>query len=196
MSKKIELKLINEKGEIKTYIGGLAFFVEDGSEIKAVVKKMQECLNAKTFKRKFENDVEIGFDGDNVDQIKLFLTNNNIADLQSIVVNNQPVADVQEVKKELTALDKINKKISLHFMKEKRTCRTYIVGLKNFLNTDEIIVLSKKLQKILGTNSILNEEGDCGFNGDYTTDSSKKKIIKDFFLASASEKLTKDLFEF
>jgi hypothetical protein len=192
-SKTIELKLITEKDGIKTYIGGLGNYVE-GPEIKQFLKKLEENLNLKMTKRKNGDDIECGFDGDIQDKIKEFLLNNIQIDEISIKMEDANEKEKKSSKKSASVIDNINKKITLHFVKERRTSRTYIVGLKNFINEAEMQTLSKKLQKSMGTNSIINEEGDCGFNGDYTTDSAKKAIIKDCILGNTN--IQKDLLDF
>ncbi len=191
-TKTLELKLVDEKGTTKTYIGGLSNFVE-GSEIKDLTKKMQELLDKKMSKRKVENEIECGFDGNNIDSLKtFFLTNITITEDSISIVNE--AENEKDNKKESNPLDKINKKISLYYVKEKRASRTYIIGLKTFLKGDELQNLSKKLQKILGTNSIFNDDGECGFNGDYTSDTAKKTIIKNFILENTQ--ISGDLIEF
>jgi hypothetical protein len=197
-SKIIELKLVNEKDALKTYIGGLGNYVE-GPEIKQFTKKLEEHLNAKMTKRKNGDDIECGFEGDVRDKIKEFLLSNIQIDENSI--KNEEANNLEKEKKEekstkkmTSVIDTINKKITLHFVKEKRTSRTYIVGLKNFIGESEMQTLSKKLQKSMGTNSLINEEGDCGFNGDYTADSAKKTIIRNCILENTS--IQKDLLDF
>jgi hypothetical protein len=195
-SKTINLKLINEKGEIKTYIGGLDNYIE-GSEIKQFTKKLEEHLNLKMTKRKNGDDIECGFEGDLRNRIKEFLMSNIQIDENLILLENcesDGENKSEKVKKSVSVIDNINKKITLHFVKEKRTSRTYIVGLKNFISETEMQILSKKLQKSMGTNSIINEEGDCGFNGDYTSDTVKKTIIRDCILGNTNIK--RDLLDF
>jgi hypothetical protein len=196
--KNIELKLIYEKGEIKTYISGIGNYVE-GSEIKQFTKKLEEHLNLKMSKRKNGDDIECGFEGDVKEKIKEFLMNNIQIDENLILTGNIENEKKEEKPKKTTSisqsvLDNINKKITLHFVKEKRANRTYIVGLKNFITDLEMQTLTKKLQKSMGTNSIVNEDGDCGFNGDYTTDTAKKAIIRECILGNTN--IQKDLLDF
>jgi hypothetical protein len=192
--KTIELKLVNEKDVVKTYIGGIGNYVE-GSEIKQFLKKLEEHLNLKMTKRKNGDDIECGFEGDIQEKIKEFLLSNIQIDENLIKIEDEKdKKEEKSSKKSVSVIDNINRKITLHFVKEKRTSRTYIVGLKNFIGEDEMQILSKKLQKSMGTNSTINADGDCGFNGDYTTDSAKKSIIKDCILGNS--KIQKDLLDF
>jgi hypothetical protein len=84
----------------------------------------------------------------------------------------------------------IDKRITIRFMKEKRTTRTYIEGLEDFLSEETINELIKRIKK-LGTSYLKRTEEDeeddkktktkktstpaiaHGFNGDHKT-----KIIK------------------
>jgi IS5 family transposase len=84
----------------------------------------------------------------------------------------------------------IDKRITIRFMKEKRTTRTYIEGLEDFLSEETIGELIKKIKK-LGTSYLKRTEEESeddkkiktkktstpaiahGFNGDH-----KLKIIK------------------
>ena len=84
----------------------------------------------------------------------------------------------------------IDKRITIRFMKEKRTTRTYIEGLEDFLSEETIGELIKKIKK-LGTSYLKRTEEEPeddkkiktkkasasaiahGFNGDH-----KLKIIK------------------
>jgi hypothetical protein len=193
-SKIIELKLVNEKDVVKTYISGLGNYVE-GSEIKQFLKNLEDHLDSKMTKRKNGDDIECGFEGDTRDKIKEFLLNNIQINENLIKMEDEKdKKDQKSSKKSVSVIDNINKKITLHFVKEKRTSRTYIVGLKNFINDAVMQTLSKDLQKSMGSNSIINEEGDCGFNGDYTTDSAKKTIIKNYILKNTN--IQKDLLDF
>ena len=79
----------------------------------------------------------------------------------------------------------IDKRVTLRFMKEKKTSRTYIEGLEDFLSEDQINEIIKKIKKF-GTSYLkrTDEDGEDktskkpvaiahGFNGDHKT-----KIIK------------------
>ena len=84
----------------------------------------------------------------------------------------------------------IDKRITIRFLKEKRTTRTYIEGLEDFISEDQINELIKKIKK-LGTSYLKRTDEDTeddkktktkksstsyiahGFNGDHKT-----KIIK------------------
>jgi translation initiation factor 1 (eIF-1/SUI1) len=84
----------------------------------------------------------------------------------------------------------IDKRVTIRFLKEKRTTRTYIEGLEDFLSEEQINELIKKIKK-LGTSYLKRTDEDSdeekknktkksatpviahGFNGDHKT-----KIIK------------------
>jgi hypothetical protein len=187
--KKIILRTITEKNIIKTYIAKLDDFYE-GVELKELLKKLEDHIGLKINKRKFNGEIECGFEGSIIDNIKNFLLLNTNITENNIDINYEIVIKTEK-KDEI--IDKINKKITLNSIKEKRTTRTYIVGLKDFMTKDEIDVFGKKLQKILGTNSIINN-GECGFNGDFTSDSSKKNIIKKYILENTN--IAKELIVF
>jgi hypothetical protein len=188
-SKAIEIKLVDGK----TYISKLGNYV-DSSDIKQFIKKLEEQLQSKMIKRNNGDEIESGFDGDKRTEIKEFIIKNINIEENCVFVkddsNNKEKSDSEN-----DILNKINKKIGLHFVKEKRTCRTYITGLKHFLNNDELEKTKKKLQKSLGSGAAANEDGDYGFNGDYTKDNSKKTIIKNIIL-ECNPLVPKDLFDF
>ena len=82
----------------------------------------------------------------------------------------------------------IDRKISLQFLKEKKSTVTYVMGMCDFIDNDELELFIKKLKKALGTScrceyeitnkEIINPETQekeiikykkitrCGFNGD------------------------------
>lgn len=186
-SKTIEIKLDDDK----TYISKLDNYI-DGSAIKQFIKKLEEHLKTKMTKKTTGDEIEAGFEGDKRNEIKEFIMNNISIDEKFICIKENTI---NKEKNENDILNKINKKIGLHFEKEKRTCRTYIIGLKNFLNEEELEKTKKKLQKSLGSGAAANEYGDYGFNGDYTKDNSKKTIIKNIIL-ECNPKIQKDLFDF
>jgi hypothetical protein len=188
-SKRLEIKLTTEKKGLKTIISGLGDFIE-GTEIKDLIKKMQETLNCKIAKVKNNNEL----DGNQIENIREFLISNTSITNDMIFIEDETKQEEKNGHENNNVLDKINKKITLHFIKEGRASRTYIVGLKIFLDNDEKELMTKKLQKILGTNSVLNDEGDCGFNGNYINDTTKKSIIRNTILENP--KITEDLIEF
>jgi translation initiation factor 1 (eIF-1/SUI1) len=66
----------------------------------------------------------------------------------------------------------IDKKIFLQFFKEKRTSRTYIVGLHDFLDDDKIDLFVNKTKKNLGTGITKKTDEKSkktiyGFQGDH-----------------------------
>jgi hypothetical protein len=193
-SKFIDVKLLKEKdAKIFTFIGGLGNFMEI-AEIKQLVKKIEDLLGIKMIKRKNGDELESGFEGDNREKIRNFLLDNfNIENKENIIRIEEQKKE-KEKKDDISMIDKINKKISLYYVKDKRAKRTYIMGLKHFINNEELQNLSKKLQKSMGTNSFINEEGECGFNGDYTNDTAKKSIIKECVLTNTT--IGKELFDF
>jgi len=74
----------------------------------------------------------------------------------------------------------IDKKVLLKFFKEKKTSRTYIIGLDKFMEVSEIDKLSKDIKKRLGTGSIKVEKDGTiayGFQGDHRE--AIKKILSD-----------------
>lgn len=195
INKILVLKLVLEKKSVKTYIGGLNEFI-DGSEIKNFTKKLQEHLNSKLIKRKVDDEIECGVDGNCIESIRQFALTNLSLSESNIQVQDETLNDTEDKIENLGGiiLDKINKKITLNSFKEKRTTKTYLVGLSDFLSKEEMNSFGKKLQKKLGTSFIVKENGDCGFSGDYTSDSSKKNKIRDFIVKNTD--ISKDLIQF
>jgi len=73
-------------------------------------------------------------------------------------------------KKEDVTLLEIDKQIQLRFMKEKRTSRTYIRGLADFLDNEKLTKFVTSLKKRLGTGMIECEQDGkiaFGFQGDH-----------------------------
>lgn len=66
-------------------------------------------------------------------------------------------------KSKQTLLD-IDKRITIKFLKETKTSRTYVNGLCDFMSAKDATDFSKILKKKLGTNVIVTENG-FGFNG-------------------------------
>lgn len=169
--KQIIVKLVQDKKATLTFVENLADFY-DGDEIKNVIKLIQDAVQTKIIKKK-NNDgkIECGFEGNHIESIKEILKD------KTIFIKDETQSD-----KTIKTLDNINVNITLKCIKEKKTCRTYITGLSKFLSNEDVQNFAKKLQKILGTGSIINNDGDCGFNGDYTIDTCKKAIIKKHIL--------------
>lgn len=187
-SKLLDIKFENGK----TFISGLSIYIE-GADIKQFIKKIETELKKKMIKRTNGEEIETGFEGDCRNEIKNLIKENlNIDDSLISVKEDEKNGE----KESDNTLNIINKKISLHHIKEKRTCRTYITGLKDFLNEEELDKTKKELQKALGTNSNMNEQGDYGFNGDYTKDNTKKIIIKNSILKCNKLKIQPNLFDF
>ena len=178
----------------KTFMSGLNNHIE-GPEIKQFIKNLEEKLKSKAMKKKINDDIETYFENDYRNEIKNFILENSSIEENMIDLKEDINIQTTETT-DNNIIDIINKKISLHHMKEKRTCRTYITGLKDFLNEEELDATKKKLQKALGTNSNVNENGDYGFNGNYTKDNSKKIIIKNCILECNKSKIKTNLFDF
>lgn len=74
-----------------------------------------------------------------------------------------------------------DKKIILKFFKEKKTSRTYIYGLHDFMTDEEVVKFVMYLKKKLGT-GIIKKENDgiieYGFQGDHK-ERIKKILISD-----------------
>jgi hypothetical protein len=187
----IEIYAENEK----IYIRNLQDHVEN---IKDTIKNIEEIFNTKSYKRKVDKQHESGFDLTDVDKFKDYLINDlNISKdyIKILSLSSQNCDNAEEQKKkEKNILNKINKKINLQFVKEKNKNKTFLCNISIFLEETETQSFCKKLQKILGSSSILNQDGDCGFSGDYTTDTSKKEIIKKFILDNT--KITKEYIDF
>lgn len=68
-------------------------------------------------------------------------------------------------------LSQIDRKIILKYMKEKKTSRTYILGLEGYLKQDEQLILMKDIQKKLGTSLLKKMTEDnkpiFGLGGDH-----------------------------
>lgn len=80
------------------------------------------------------------------------------------------VVEISTLKTENTILNDIDKKITLKFFKEKKTSRTYIEGLEDFINQKEIIKLVTSLKKKLGTGMLekdIDNKKVYGFQGDH-----------------------------
>lgn len=185
MNNTIELKLINNN----IHISGLHNFSDN---IKSFISELENDLNIKSFKYKTKNEIECGLECNDIVKIKKYLQEK--LNINEKLIKYEEPKENNDIKEKNNILDNINKKIKLHFVKEKRANRTYILGLKDFIKNDEFIILVKQIQKILGTNSNINENGDCGFNGDYTNDITKKNIIRDLLLKNTS--ISKDIIDF
>lgn len=73
-------------------------------------------------------------------------------------------------KKDDIALLEIDKQVQIKFMKEKKTSRTYIIGLCDFLEGDKLIKFVNGLKKRLGTGMVESEQNGkivYGFQGDH-----------------------------
>lgn len=80
------------------------------------------------------------------------------------------VMDITNIGKKKVQLNGIDKKIVLKYVKEKRTSRTYIIGLGDFVAEDKIDEILRQLQKMLasGMNSVKNgDKYEYGFNGEH-----------------------------
>jgi hypothetical protein len=188
----IELKLIEEK----TFICGIANFFE-GVKMKNFIKNLEEHFNFKVMKKKnnINNEIESYVNLDYCEKIKNYLINTMHIDEQIIKIENQnEKKEEKNPKKTNSIIENINKKIYLQYVKERRTSRTYIMGLTNFIEEKDILKLSKILQQNMGTNSIINEDGNCGFNGDYTIDTAKKTIMRECILKNTN--IQKNLLDF
>lgn len=187
----IEIYVENEK----TYVRNLQDHINN---MGISIKKIEDAFNVKSHKRTLEKQFECCFDL--IDSVKFeeYLVNDfniNKDNIKILSKSNQICDSAEEKKKkEKNILNKINKKINLQFVKEKNKNKTFLSNISIFLEEPEMKTFCKKLQKILGSSSTQNQEGDCGFSGDYTTDTSKKEIIKKFILENT--KITKEYIDF
>jgi hypothetical protein len=67
----------------------------------------------------------------------------------------------------------VDKYVTLQFFKEKKTTRTYIIGLDGFMKSEEVKSFVNDTKKKLGT-AMLEKQDDIfgtmyGFNGDHET---------------------------
>jgi translation initiation factor 1 (eIF-1/SUI1) len=80
------------------------------------------------------------------------------------------------------SLSFIDSKIILRFVKEKRTNRTYIMGLHDFMTDEKLITLVNDLKKKLGTSVLERKTEDgkkyYGFQGNHIN-TIKNILIKD-----------------
>lgn len=94
-------------------------------------------------------------------------------DTDEIVLNKTiPIETIQEeIENEENILKQIDRKLTLKYMKEIKTSRTYIFGLDNYIKVKEDLNdFIKKLKKSLGTSVIVKEaeSGQAyGFAGDH-----------------------------
>lgn len=102
---------------------------------------------------------------DDFDTEEIF-TNESI---QNETIPNEPIQD--ETENEESILKQIDRKLTLKFMKEVKTSRTYIFGLDNYIKVKEDRnEFIKNLKKSLGT-SVIEKEAESGqaygFAGDH-----------------------------
>lgn len=190
---KIELYSETEKDVKKVFIRNLHHHVED---MKTTIKNIEEKLNLKSGKRKVDSELECYFDCSDPEIIKEYLTKDLNIDEKNIKIvgETEKKEDDKKKEKEKMLLNKINKKISMQFIKEGNKNKTFLTNINIFLEKQELQIFCKKLQKILGSSSTINADGDCGFSGDYTIDTFKREIIKKFILDNT--KITKEYIEF
>lgn len=82
------------------------------------------------------------------------------------------IMDISFIDSNENQFAEIDKKIHIQFKPVKRASKTFIFGLKQFLDDETIIKFCKVMKKQLGTNSEQNLVDDvCAFNGDH-----RKKI--------------------
>jgi hypothetical protein len=78
-------------------------------------------------------------------------------------------------------LQAIDAKITLQFLKEKKTSRTYIIGLEDFIEASQITKFVNSLKASLGTSSyerIIDEKKCYGFQGNHI-ETIRQKIISE-----------------
>jgi hypothetical protein len=168
---------------------------EYSDNMKNTIKDIEETFNVKSIKKK--NFDECCFEELNAEKFKTYLSENlkiKEENIKIIYIANEQDEQEEQKKREKLILSKINKKIGFQLLKEKNKNKTFLTNINLFMEKDEIQILCKKLQKILGSSSILNQDGDCGFSGDYTTDTSKREIIKNFILENT--KISKQNLDF
>lgn len=158
---------------------------EYSDNMKNTIKEIEEIFKAKSIKKK--NLDECCFEDLDAEKFKTYLMDNlkiEEKNIKIISVEKEQDSDEQK-KREKLILSKINKKIGLQLVKEKNKNKTFLTNINLFMEKDEIQSFCKKLQKNLGSSSTINQDGDCGFSGDYTIDTSKKEIIKKFILENS-----------
>lgn len=76
-------------------------------------------------------------------------------------------------------------RITLQFVKEKRTNRTYVLGLHHFLKPEQINPFVENMKSTLGTSSLIRKLDDgsvCyGFQGNHMA-AIKKTLVDDFHI--------------
>ena len=86
-------------------------------------------------------------------------------------INNEEDIDIEKIQSETSILAQIDRKLSLKFLKEGKTSRTYISGLDSYIkNVDELNNFVKTLQKTIGTSLLKKTVDDklvFGFGGDH-----------------------------
>jgi translation initiation factor 1 (eIF-1/SUI1) len=88
------------------------------------------------------------------------------------------MVDISSIQKKDTSavFVDIDKIIIIKWLKEKKTNRTWVTGLHDFISTEEIKKIVKILKDKLGTGA--KEDGnDCGFQGDHR-EKIKKYLIE------------------
>lgn len=176
----INIKSYIEDKTTKTTVEGL----DNLDNLKDFLKNLQLKLNTKYSKKTNNGIILCCFDGDIGNVIKQYIIENTTIDESKINIQPVIITSNNNDKDNVVCneFEKINKKISLTYIKEKRTGRTYIYGLNKFVIADKIKQLNNDFKKILGANSNIDSGGNIGFNGDYTNDNSKKTIIRNYLI--------------
>lgn len=95
--------------------------------------------------------------------------------------------DPSQYKNVVDISKEIDKKVTIKFLKEKKTSRTYIQGIDGFLQQEKIDEMVKDLKKKLGTGLFKNENG-YGFQGDHR-DNIKKYLLSNTTIPDAKIKI-------
>ena len=88
------------------------------------------------------------------------------------------MVDISSIQKKDTnaVFADIDKIVTIRWLKEKKTSRTYVTGLQDFISTEEIKKIVKTLKEKLGTGAVEvknDDKSEYGFQGDH-----KEKIKK------------------
>lgn len=166
--------LVIEVNEGKTYLNFSEFDCDDK---KMFIMELEDYSGEKIMNNSY-------FDGDQSLKIKDFMVGYKKYDeneVEIVIVK----AKKQNNDEEEEIID--TQYIELKFTKVKRFLKTYILGLKNYFDNDQIAKLCVQLKKSLGANAQLKDGSIIIMNGDYSNDSAKKKIIKTVILKHVSD---------
>jgi len=174
----------------KVFIKNLSDIAEN---IKDEIANIENTLQKKINKVKSKEGIKCCFESEDItgDIEKLRNMFGNIKMEEN--TNNTETEGDEERKKEKNILNKISKKITLFYLKEGNKNKTILKNIGLFMEKTEIIQFAKKMQKMLGSSCIIDDNNDCVFSGNYTTDTAKKEMIRKFIFENT--KLEKEIVE-